>query len=137
MKMAADLLNMDVTVLAGLLRDRCTQYLSALTDRRYLGVEWDQDGRASVFVPGQQLLVGEIPPRDMDMYYLALRMVVVEKVSARVKYPFLLEHPFVGMDEVKLPLIGRMLKHLGTLTQVVLVTPHPGLAQMADGTVNV
>jgi hypothetical protein len=137
MKMAADLLNMDVTVLAGLLRDRCTQYLSALTDRRYLGVEWDQDGRASVFVPGQQLLVGEIPPRDMDMYYLALRMVVVEKVSTRVKYPFLLEHPFASMDEVKLPLIGKMLKHLGTLTQVVLVTTHPGLAQMADGTVNV
>jgi hypothetical protein len=137
MKMAADLLNVDVTVLAGMLRDRCTQYLSALTDRRYLGVEWDQDGRASVFVPGQQFLVGEIPPRDMDMYYLALRMVVVEKVSARVKYPFLLEHPFAGMDEVKLPLIGRMLKHLGTLTQVVLVTTHPGLAQMADGAVNV
>jgi hypothetical protein len=133
MKMAADLLNMDVTVLAGLLRDRCTQYLSALTDRRYLGVEWDKDGRASVFVPGQQLLVGEIPPRDMDMYYLALRMVVVEKVSAKVKYPFLLEHPFAGMDEVKLPLIGRMLKHLGTLTQVLLVTTHPGLAQMGEG----
>jgi hypothetical protein len=37
---------------------------------------------------------------------------------------------------VKLPLIGRMLKHLGTLTQVLLVTNHQGLAQMADGTVN-
>lgn len=136
MKLAADLVSTDVMTLAGVLRDRCTQYLSALTDRRYLGVEWDKDGRGSVFVPGQQLLVGEIPPRDMDMYYLALRMVLVEKLSARVKYPFLLEHPFVGMDEVKLPLIGRMLKHLGTLTQVLLVTAHPGLAQMAEGTVN-
>jgi hypothetical protein len=63
-------------------------------------------------------------------------MTVVEKVSARVKYPFILEHPFVGMDEVKLPLIARMLKHVGTLTQVLLVTPHPGLAQLSDGTVN-
>ena len=70
------------------------------------------------------------------MYYLALRMSVVEKVSAKVKYPFLLEHPFEGMDEVKLPLIGRMLKHLGTLTQVLLVTSHPGLGQLADSTVN-
>ena len=136
MMLAADLLSTDITTLGGMLRDRCTQYLSALTDRRYLGVEWDKDGRGSVFVPGQQLLVGEIPPRDLDMYYLALRMVVVEKVSTRVKYPFILEHPFVGMDEVKLPLIGRMLKHLGTLTQVLLVTNHPGLAQMADGAVN-
>ena len=136
MMLAADLLSTDITNLGGMLRDRCTQYLSALTDRRYLGVEWDRDGRASVFVPGQQLLVGDIPPRDLDMYYLALRMVLVEKVSTRVKYPFILEHPFVGMDEVKLPLIGRMLKHLGTLTQVLLVTTHPGLAQMGDGTVN-
>lgn len=136
MMLAADLLSTDITTLGGMLRDRCTQYLSALTDRRYLGVEWDKDGRASVFVPGQQLLVGDIPPRDLDMYYLALRMVVVEKVSTRVKYPFIMEHPFVGMDEVKLPLIGRMLKHLGTLTQVLLVTTHPGLAQMADGSVN-
>ncbi|WP_224246124.1 ATP-binding protein [Hyalangium gracile] len=137
MKVAADLLSMDVPTVAGLLRDRCTQYLSALTDRRYLGVEWDKDGLGSVFVPGQQLGVGEIPPRDMDMYYLALRMTVVEKVSARVKYPFILEHPFAGMDEVKLPLIGRMLKHLGTLTQVLLVTNHPGLPQLAEGTVNI
>lgn len=137
MKAAADLLSMDVAPLAGLLRDRCTQYLSALTDRRYLGVEWDKDGQASVYVPGQQLAVGEIPPRDMDMYYLALRMTVVEKVSVKVKYPFILEHPFVGMDEVKLPLLGKMLKHLGTLTQVLLVTNHPGLAQLAESTVNV
>jgi hypothetical protein len=136
MKQAADMVSLEIPTLAGLLRDRCTQYLSALTDRRYLGVEWDNDGRASVYVPGQQLLVGEIPPRDMDMYYLALRLTVVEKLSARLKYPFILEHPFVGMDEVKLPLIGRMLKHLGTLTQVLLVTPHPGLAQLADGAVN-
>ncbi len=137
MKQAADLLSMDVLTVAGLLRDRCTQYLSALTDRRYLGVEWDKDGLGSVFVPGQQLGVGEIPPRDLDMYYLALRMTVVEKVSARVKYPFILEHPFVGMDEVKLPLIARMLKHLGTLTQVLLVTNHAGLAQLAEGAVNI
>jgi hypothetical protein len=64
-------------------------------------------------------------------------MTVVEKVSARVKYPFIVEHPFAGMDEVKLPLIARMLKHLGTLTQVLLVTTHAGLAQAADGVVNV
>ena len=34
------------------------------------------------------------------------------------------------------PLLGRMLKHLGTLTQVLHVTPHPGLAQLSDGPVN-
>jgi hypothetical protein len=135
MKLAADLLSIDVPTLAGLMRARCHQYLSALTDRRYLDVEWDKEGQGSVFVPGQQLGVGEMPPRHLDMYYLALRLTVVEKVSAKVKYPFILEHPFEGMEEVKLPLIARMLKHLGTLTQVLLVTNHAGLAQLSDGTV--
>jgi uncharacterized protein YhaN len=81
--------------------------------------------------------VGELLPKDLDLYYLALRLTVVEKASARVKYPFLLEHPFLGVEEVKLQLLGRMLKHLGTLTQVLHVTGHPGFAQLSDSTVNI
>jgi uncharacterized protein YhaN len=137
MKQAADILSVDIPTVSGQLRDRCIQYLTALTDRRYQGVDWDTEGRGYVVAAGRQVPVGEIPPRDLDMYYLALRMTVVEKASAKVKYPFLLEHPFAGMDEVKLPLVGRMLKHLGTLTQVLHVTAHPGFAQLADSTVNV
>jgi hypothetical protein len=137
MKQAADIFQVDIPTVSGQLRDRCNQYLSALTDRRYQGVDWDIEGRGYVIAAGRQVPVGEIVPRDLDMYYLALRMTVVEKASARVKYPFLLEHPFAGMDEVKLPLVGRMLKHLGTLTQVLHVTSHPGFAQLADGTVNI
>jgi hypothetical protein len=137
MKQAADIFQVDIPTVSGQLRDRCIQYLTALTDRRYQGVDWDTEGRGFVISAGRQVPVGEIVPRDLDMYYLALRMTVVEKASAKVKYPFLLEHPFAGMDEVKLPLVGRMLKHLGTLTQVLHVTSHPGFAQLADGTVNI
>ncbi len=137
MTQAADLFAVDISTVADQFRDRCNQYLTALTDRRYQGVDWDKDGRAYVGSGGRQVPVGEIPPRDLDMYYLALRMTVVEKVSARVKYPFLLEHPFTGVEEVKLPLVGRMLKHLGTLTQVLHVTTHPGFPQLSEGTVNI
>jgi hypothetical protein len=137
MKQAADIFAVDIPTVSGQLRDRCNQYLTALTDRRYQGVDWDIEGRGFVIAAGRQVPVGEIPPRDLDMYYLALRMTVVEKASAKVKYPFVLEHPFAGMDEVKLPLVGRMLKHLGTLTQVLHVTAHPGFAQLADSTVNI
>ena len=137
MKQAADIFQVDIPTVSGMVRDRCNQYLTALTDRRYQGVDWDMEGRGFVISAGRSVPVGEIIPRDLDMYYLALRMTVVEKASARVKYPFILEHPFAGMDEVKLPLVGRMLKHLGTLTQVLHVTAHPGFAQLADGTVNI
>jgi hypothetical protein len=137
MKQAADIFSVDIPTVSGQLRERCIQYLTALTDRRYQGVDWDMEGRGYVVAAGRQVPVGEIPPRDLDMYYLAMRMTVVEKASAKVKYPFLLEHPFAGMDEVKLPLVARMLKHLGTLTQVLHVTAHPGFAQLAESTVNV
>ncbi|MBZ4418582.1 chromosome segregation protein SMC [Myxococcus sp. RHSTA-1-4] len=134
---AADVFTTDVLSVQGMLKERCVQYLTALTDRRYQGVEWDKEGRGFALAPGKRIPVGELPPKDLDLYYLALRMTVVEKASARVKRPFLLEDVFAGVEEVKLPLIARMLKHLGTLTQVLHVTSHPGFAQMSDGTVNV
>ncbi|AEI67040.1 chromosome partitioning protein Smc [Corallococcus macrosporus] len=134
---AADVFTTDVLSVQGMLKERCVQYLTALTDRRYQGIEWDREGKAFALVSGRRVPVGELPAKDLDLYYLALRLTVVEKASARVKRPFLLEDVFTGMEEVKLPLIARMLKHLGTLTQVLHVTSHPGFAQMSDGPVNV
>ncbi|RKH11237.1 chromosome segregation protein SMC [Corallococcus sp. CA053C] len=134
---AADVLTSDLLSVQALLKDRCVQYLTALTDRRYQGVEWDRDGNAFALTPNSRIPVGELPPKDLDLYYLALRMTVVEKTCARVKRPFLLDDVLTGVDEAKLPLVARMLKHLGTMTQVLHVTAHPGFAQMSDGTVNV
>ena len=134
---AADVLTSDLLSVQALLKDRCVQYLTALTDRRYQGVEWDRDGNAFALTANSRIPVGELPPKDLDLYYLALRLTVVEKTCARVKRPFLLDDVLTGVDEAKLPLVARMLKHLGTLTQVLHVTAHPGFAQMSDGTVNV
>lgn len=134
---AADVFTTDILSVQAMLKERCVQYLTALTDRRYQSIEWDREGKAFALASGRRVPVGELPAKDLDLYYLALRMTVVEKASARVKRPFLLEDVFTGMEEVKLPLIARMLKHLGTLTQVLHVTSHPGFAQMSDGPVNV
>jgi hypothetical protein len=135
--LTGDLLATDVAAVIGMMRERCVQYFSALTERRYTSVEWDRDGRTMVVTSaGRRMPVGELPPREVDLFFLSLRLTVVEKVSARVKLPLLVEDALVGLDESKLPLVGRMLKHLGTLTQVLHVTTHPGLAQLSDGPVN-
>ncbi|NBD09159.1 ATP-binding protein [Corallococcus silvisoli] len=134
---AADVLTSDMLSVQALMKDRCVQYLTALTDRRYQGVEWDRDGNAFLLAQNSRIPVGELPPKDIDLYYLALRMTVVEKTCARVKRPFILDDVLTGVEEAKLPLVARMLKHLGTLTQVLHVTAHPGFAQMSDGSVNV
>ncbi len=135
--LTGDLLATDVAAVIGMMRERCVQYFSALTERRYTSVEWDREGRTMVVTSaGRRMPVGELPPREVDLFFLSLRLTVVEKVSARVKLPLLVEDALVGLDESKLPLVGRMLKHLGTLTQVLHVTTHPGLAQLSDGPVN-
>lgn len=134
---ASDLLTLDILGTIGALKDRCNQYLTALTDRRYQGIDWDKEGRGYVLAGGKRLPVGEMPPKDLDYYYLSLRLTVVEKALAKHKLPFLIDDAFTGLDEVKLPLLGRMLKHLGTLTQVLHATSHPGFPQVSDGTVNV
>lgn len=135
--LAADMLATDLHSVIGVMRDRCVQYFSALTERRYMSVEWDKEGRTSV-VGGssRRIPLGELPPREADLFFLSLRLTVVEKLSARVKLPFIIEDAFIGVDEARLPLLGRMLKHLGTLTQVLHVTPSPGFAQVADAAIN-
>ncbi len=135
--LAADVLATNAPAVMGALRDRCVQYFSALTDRRYVGVEWDREGRTTVVsASNRRMPLGELPPREVDVFFLSLRLTIVEKLSVRVKLPLLVEDAFMGVDEAKLPLLGRMLKHVGTLTQVLQVSAHPGFGQLSDGTVN-
>ena len=58
------------------------------------------------------------------MVYLSIRLTLIEKYSAQSKVPVIFEDAFRGvLDDAKLPLVIRMLKHLGTLTQILHVTP--------------
>lgn len=135
MRLATDLLQGDVTAAWGMLKDRSAQYVSALTDRRLVALDVDREGRGfAMSGQGERLAIGTIPPRDLDLAYLSLRLTVVEKYAARFKVPVLLDDT-VGIDDAKLSLFGRMLKHLGTLTQVLQATAHPVFAPLADGQV--
>jgi hypothetical protein len=136
LKLASDLLQADVPGSVTVLRDRLNQYVTALTDKRVLAVELDKDGRATALVPGNKRVpAGELPPRDLDLLYLALRLSIVEKVATKVKVPLLIDDA-PGIEEGKLPLFARMLRHLGTLTQVVHTTAHPAFASVAEVSAN-
>jgi len=132
LKVASDLLGADVMSAGTLLKDRCLQYLTALADKRILGVELDKDGKGfALLAGGKKVPVGELPARDLDLFYLSLRMTVIEKVSARLKVPVVFEEA-PGVEEAKLALFSRMLRHLGTLTQVIHATAHPAFPAVAD-----
>ena len=100
---------------------------------RLHGVEVDKDGRARVLAPGRTIPAGELPGNDLDLVFLSIRLTLVEKYSAQAKVPVIFEDAFRGVvDATKLPLVIRMLKHLGTLTQILHVTPSSHAASPTD-----
>ena len=134
---AADLLTIDIATLATRVRERAGQYVTALTERRIEGLELTREGAAVARVGGRNVPVGQLSAVDIDWAYIALRLTLLEKVVATEPLPVLLEDVATGLEEARLPLLGRMLKHLGTLTQVLHVTPHAVFASLSDGSLNV
>jgi uncharacterized protein YhaN len=123
MRLGAELFATDVATLWGVLRDRSVQYLKALSDQRYHSLELAADGRATLQAPGKAVAASELPAKDLDLLYLSLRLTLVEKYSGQTKLPVVIEDAFGGVvDSNKQGLLGRMLKHIGSLTQVLHVT---------------
>ncbi len=138
MALASDLFNADISSVWAMMRDRAIQYLSALTDRRYQSVDLDLEGHATVVSGGKTMPAGEMPGRDLDVLYVSLRLTLIEKYSAQNKVPVIIEDAFVGIVEpAKMTLLGRMLKHLGTLTQVLHVSGKPENVAAADAVLNI
>lgn len=136
--LGTDLFATDVPTLWSVLRDRTVQYLTALTDRRYHGVDVDKDGRATVQAPGRAVPAGELPGRDLDLLYLSLRLTLIEKYSVQTKLPVIIEDSFgTVIDASKQALFGRMLKHIGSLTQILHVTGVGQNAAAADAVVTI
>ena len=137
MSAAADLLTLDVPTLAARIAERCAQYTTALTDRRVEGLDITHEGQGMARVAGKQVPVSQIDARDMDWVWLALRLTLLERLVSQEPMPVLLEDMATGMDEARLPLLGRMLKALGGATQVLHVTAHPVFASTSEGSLNV
>lgn len=131
--LATDLFATDIPSLWSVLHDRAVQYLTALTDRRYHEISIDKDGHATLEAPGRSVAAKELPGRDLDLVYLALRLTLIEKASPQHRLPVVIEDTFnTVIDAAKQPLFGRMVKHLGSLTQVLHVSGAGQNASLAD-----
>ena len=130
---ATDLFATDIPSLWSVLHDRAVQYLTALTDKRYHEISVDKDGHATLEAPGRSVSARELPGRDLDLVYLALRLTLIEKAAGQNKQPVVIEDTFnTVLDAPKQPLFGRMVKHLGALTQVLHVSGAGQNATLAD-----
>ena len=133
---ATDLFATDIPSLWSVLHDRAVQYLTALTDRRYHEISVDKDGHATLEAPGRSVSARELPGKDLDLMFLALRLTLIEKACAQTKLPVVIEDTFnTVLDAAKQPLFGRMVKHLGALTQVLHVSGSAQNGSLADAPV--
>ncbi|MGC4115414.1 MAG: hypothetical protein QM765_12590 [Myxococcales bacterium] len=120
-----------VQTLGAAMRERASQYVLALTDRRYVGVEFDGKGNATLSAPGRSVPAGALEDLDLDMLYIAVKLTVVERYAPLGKPVLVMDEPFLGFDDTKLQLLSRMLKHIAVNTQVVhgsALPAHHGLA---------
>ena len=133
MLLATDLFTTDIPSLWSVLHARAAQYLTALTDRRYHGISLDKDGHATLEAPGREVSARELPGKDLDLMFIALRLSLIEKAVGQHKLPVVIEDTFsTVLDAAKQPLFGRMVKHLGSLTQVLHVSGAGQTASLAD-----
>ena len=136
--LAGGVVDTDVPGAALVVKDRLAQYLAALSDKRWTAVEYDSDGRATLIGQGKRVRAADVDAKDLDLYYLCLKLTFIEKSAVRAKAPVVLEDVFGEcVDAARFPLLGRMLKHLGTVAQVLHVTGAGQNAFQADHTVSV
>lgn len=121
-----------VQTLGAAMKERASQYVLALTDRRYVGVEFDAKGNATLSAPGRSVPAGELEDLDLDMLYIAVKLTVVERYAPLGKPVLVMDEPFLGFDDAKLGLLSRMLKHIATNTQVVHGSALPAHHTLAD-----
>ena len=74
-----------------------------------------------------------LPPPLRDLVYVALRLALLERVSGYKRLPIVIDDAFATLDAQKRGLIAKMLKGIGTQTQVihrVTDAPPPGTADL-------
>ncbi len=137
LSVGADLFGTDLQSAGALIKERWFQFFAGLTEQKYQNLRLEKDGKAQLTCNGQPLAAVALPGMDLDLLYLAARFAVIERYCARSRVACLMDDVLVGFDEAKLFLLGRMLKQLGQVTQVLHAASQPGLEQLADASVNV
>ncbi|MGF1508347.1 MAG: ATP-binding protein [Myxococcota bacterium] len=102
---------------------RFNQFLSALTDQRYVDSEFGPRGEVRVMDRDQKVtpyakLQGEI----LDLVDVAIRFSLAEAVVSRVRIPVVVDDPFEAFPKRRRKLFVQMLQYMSKLTQVIVLT---------------
>ena len=130
----ADVLHADAESAAAGLGERPGQYLAALTNKAYVGLNFDGQRRLALVsaVGGRILPWARLSPLDQDLVYLALRLAFAEAALKVEPQPLLIESCFDELDPGRKQMVGKMLRFLAGSAQVILHSADPAWAGIAD-----
>lgn len=128
---ASILCGMAPPALVEAMKERIAQYLAALTDRRFIGVRALAPGVCHVVaVSGGAGPLAGLPESEQDAIMVALQLAFAERLGGPAKMPLVVDEPSLLVPPANRMVFVRMLKALGTLTQVLVRAfdaPPPGL----------
>ena len=79
------------------------------------------------------MAVGEVPAKDLDLLFLSARLALVEQsLASRGQFPLVIDDLGTIFDAARLAILGPIFKNLATTTQVLHVSPDPGVQALAD-----
>jgi len=116
---------------------RASRLFETLTLGRYIQLRVDLDGPvprlSGLRDDGRTLVdIGAMSEGTTDQLFLALRLAAIEQsVAAGVRLPFLADDLFVNFDDARAEAGFRVLAELARSTQVLFLTHHPHLADIA------
>jgi hypothetical protein len=137
MKLATDVFHVPVAELGHTIQARAAQYLNALSDKRFAQVSYTDAGDAAlVESTGKVIPYATLVPQDQDLVYLSTQMTLIETHLRKCPCPVVIDAWFVGLPDVKHPLLCKMVQFMGTLGQVIHITPRATLAACAEQSVS-
>lgn len=134
MERADDMFCLGVERLGAQIAARLGQMVGAFTEQRYRQVSFGGRGELSLgeAATGRMVPFLMLAPADKDVAFLALKFALLEARAKSSPLPIVLDDPFVVMPELKHPLALKMLKYMGSVTQVLHLTATASFAAQAD-----
>jgi hypothetical protein len=125
-------LSTDPAGLVKAIQERTSQVLGTLSAQRLVGCLFDTRGVLQVYSGGKQLAVSALPPADADLFYSALKLVLVERSLAGGKQVAVADDAFTGLSETARRVLARLLKQIAHPGQLLHATADASFREAAD-----
>jgi len=102
------------------IQDRAQQYISGLTDKRFLGLAFAPTGGINLLRSGgAPMPFAQIPDLDRQAFLVGLRLALAERYLEHHRLFLLFDERLDGLDAARLVLLTQMLKPLSKHGQVL------------------